>query len=194
MAIYEVVVDQANQPILQLRSNTSPTSNYIPVELEEMESGTPLFSKTSTTLIEGVLPSTKGGTGIDELTGSRIIASNVDGTSFEEVDVSIKHLFGLRVNVQDKLDSIRTYITTIAPDDWVFEDTMYHKEVSLSGITSNDYPIIGLSIQSSNPTDIESEKYAYSCIDRVSTGTDKVTFYCFYEAPSTEITLTLTCV
>ena len=191
MATYESVEDQALQTTSAIQS--SAVSDFVPVVLQEVGSGIPLILKTRTEFIEGILPTTKGGTGLGELVGKRLIASNVDGSSFEEVDILVKHLSGLRENVQDKLDSLRSYTLAVTTGGWISDNNGYYKEFTITGIKSTDNPIVGLIVNSTTSSDVEKEKYAYSCIDKVDTSTDKVVFRCFDEVPTKEITLLFVC-
>lgn len=192
MATYETFEEQTLQTT-PVAVQSSQALGFIPVTLQETESGTPLMLRTRTELIEGVMPASKGGTGIDELQGGRFIASNVDGTALEEVDIPIQYLSGLKTNIQDKLDGLRVYTLVVTTGSWISDSNGYYKEFTLTGIKSTDNPIIGLLIQSNTSTEVEKEKYAYSCIDKVDVLDNKVKFRCFDEAPTKEITLNFVC-
>lgn len=192
MATYETVADQVLQSsVTAIRS--SAISGFILANLEESDSGTPLLVKTRPELIDGTMPIGKGGTGIDELRGKRLIASNADGTSFEEVDVLLEYFSGLRTNIQDKLDTLRNFIVNLSTSEWVSDSNGYYKEIAVENITSADNPFIGLAIQSTTSSEVEKEKYAYSCIDNVTVNDGKVTFRCFDETPSMDISLIFVC-
>lgn len=158
--------------------------------------GTSLMFKTRIECLEGVLPVSKGGTGIHKLVGSKMIASSVDGTTFEEIDVPVEYLSGLKENVQDKLSSIRSYSLTIptGESNWVSETVGYSQTFTVSGILETDNPIIGLQSSSLDNASLFNEQYAYGCIDAVTTGNNTVTIYCFEEIPGTEITISISCI
>lgn len=192
MATYETFEEQTLQDT-PVAVQSSQSLNFVPVILQEAGSGTPLMLRTRTELIEGIMPASKGGTGIDTLQGGRFIASNVDGTSLEEVDIPVQYLSGLKSNVQEKLDGLRAYTLVVTTGSWVSDSNGYYKEFTLKGIKSTDNPIIGLLIQSDTSTEVEKEKYAYSCIDKADILDDKVKFRCFDEVPTKEITLNFVC-
>lgn len=192
MATYETFEEQTLQDT-PVAVQSSQALNFVPVILQEAGSGTPLMLRTRTELIEGIMPASKGGTGIDTLQGGRFIASNVDGTSLEEVDIPVQYLSGLKSNVQEKLDGLRAYTLVVTTGSWVSDSNGYYKEFTLKGIKSTDNPIIGLLIQSDTSTEVEKEKYAYSCIDKADILDDKVKFRCFDEVPTKEITLNFVC-
>lgn len=193
MATYETVGDNASD-VLSTTIRSSGVSEFIPVNLEETDNGIPILIRAKAELIDGIMGLAKGGTGIDSLKGKRLIASNTDGTSFEEVDVLLEHLSGLHVNIQDKLDSLRSFSVDVPTDNWTSDSNGYSKEVIVNDIKSTDNPIIGLITRATSATDIKSEKYAYSCIDRVVVNDNSVVFQCFDEIPSTNISLLFVCV
>ena len=195
MAFYETY-EEFEQQSLSAETETVSSSESLgfnPVILQVTESGTPLMLKTRTELIEGVMPPSKGGTGIDVLRGGRFIASNVDGTSFEEVDIPVEYLSGLTSNVQDRLDNLRVYTLKVTTGSWGSDSNGYYKEFNLKGIKSTDNPIIGLILKSDTSDAVENEKYAYSCIDKVDILDNKVKFRCFDEVPTSEISLSFIC-
>lgn len=192
MATYETFEEQTLQST-PVAVQSSQALDFVPVILQEAGSGTPLMLRTRTELIEGIMPASKGGTGIDTLQGGRFIASNVDGTSLEEVDIPVQYLSGLKSNVQEKLDGLRAYTLVVTTGSWVSDSNGYYKEFALEGIKSTDNPIIGLLIQSDTSTEVEKEKYAYSCIDKADILDNKVKFRCFDEVPTKEITLNFVC-
>lgn len=168
----------------------------------QSDDGTPLMIKTLAECIEGVLPISKGGTGISELEGGNLVASGEDGISLEEVDVPVKHLAGLKENVQKKLDSIRSYIveinsngiwdTNISYDD--DSESYIEQTIELPGIRETDNPMVGLKNMSTTSNGIKKEQDAYSCIDMLITNNDSVSIRCFGDPPDTNLTLWLTCV
>lgn len=190
MAVYESIDNTSTKSVLK----SSDNFEFVPVLLQEVDGSTPLMIRTRTELIDGVLPTTKGGTGINKLDGKRLIASNVDGSSLEEVDVLIEHLSGLNTNIQKKLDTIRSYSLPITTEDWLTGDNGFYKEFELLGIQPTDNPLIGLSTSSSTITDIDNEKYSYSCIDKIDTDTDKIIIHCFEEKPTVNINLSIVCI
>lgn len=162
--------------------------------LMESDTNAPLHIKTRTEFIDGTLGISKGGTGINTLEGKRLIASNIDGTSLEEIDVGLEYFSGLRTNIQDKLDSIRSFSVDVTVDDWNTDSDGYYKEITVNDIKSTDNPIIGLTTKSTSVDGVESEKYAYSCIDKVTVLDNKVIFRCFEEIPTVDISLIFVCV
>lgn len=193
MATYETVGDNTSE-VLPVTLRTSEVSEFIPVNLEETDNGTPIIIKTKAELIDGIMGLAKGGTGINSLKGKRLIASNADGTSFEEVDVLLEHFSGLHVNIQDKLDSLRSFSVDVSIDNWVSNNNGYSKEVIINGIRLTDNPIIGLITKATSATDVKSEKYAYSCIDKVDINDNSVVIHCFDEIPTVNISLLFICI
>lgn len=165
------------------------------------EEGKSLLFKTRTECIDGVLPISKGGTGLPELSGSKIIASSSSGSSFEEIEVPVRCLSGLRENIQDRLDSIKSYYITIDSTASTWSDNMidgvqngYYKTIAVNGIKESDEPIVCLKTISNDRDGIEQEQYAASCIDIVTTGDDSIIVYCLEELPSVNVLLKLICI
>ena len=188
MAVYETAT-QAN------------TNNTTSIDLTNAHFVTPtnsdgktLVFKTRTEAIEGTLPISKGGTGITDLDGGKLIASNETGELFEEVDIPVSAFKGLQGNIQDQIDSKRTYTVTVPTSGWTSITGGFKQTVTVSGITGDDNPLVGLKTTGTNTTTISNEKYAFSCLDRVETTTNAIVLYCYSEKPSINITLQLTCV
>lgn len=150
--------------------------------------------KTRAECTEGIMPVSKGGTGITELHGNKLIASNTDGSFFEEVDINVSNLSGIKENIQDKLDQIRTFIVSIpSSTNWTNSTNKYLAEIPLEGIKSTDNPIVGLMTQSATLSGVDNENYAYSCIDSLTTKDNTIVLTCFEEIPKTSIKLILSC-
>jgi hypothetical protein len=148
-----------------------------------------------TNMVSGTLPITKGGTGLSNLDGGRLLASNEDGTLLEEIDVGVQLFAGLEGNIQDQLDDTRRYTVKIPTSGWE-ENTDgegYYQTISVKGMTENDNPVVGLVSDASTTAALNKERIAYGCIDEIVTGTDKITVYCFTEIPTDPFSISLSC-
>lgn len=196
MCAYETTAESKSA-----RSLSAVSSSEFRIVKPQSDDGTPLMIETLAECIVGVIPTSKGGTGLSELEGNKLIASSKDGNFLEEIEVPINHLSGLKENIQSKLDSIRSYTLPITADSSLWNSTVsddgtttYFKEFPLEGIKSTDNPIIGLKLSSNTKEGIAKEQYAYSCMSLVNTEDDKLIVYCFDEIPTVDITICLTCV
>lgn len=157
--------------------------------------GKALVIKTRAEGIEGVLPVSKGGTGINELEGGKIIASNENGIFFEEVDVPVSIFKGIKGNIQNQIDSVRSYLVTIRKDNWVSISTGGFKQtITVNGIGDDDNPIVGIKTTGTDSETIANEKYAFSCLDRLETTPNTIALYCYNEKPGIDFTILLSCV
>lgn len=186
-------------------SGTAVLSSGFKIVTPQDKDGTSLLFRTRTDCIDGVLPISKGGTGISEITGSKLIASSVSGSSLEEIDIPVSYLSGLTGNIQSilntKEDSIRSYsvkVTSVA-SSWTGHTengtTQYWtKVIPLSGITVNDNPLVTLMPTSSVKSDILAQQDAFGCINHLITSNGSVTIYCFDDLPTIDFTIQLICV
>lgn len=156
--------------------------------------GKAMLIRTRAEMLEGTLPISKGGTGLSELDGGKLIASSVDGKLFEEVDVNVSLFKGLTGNIQSQLNKSRSYIVSVPSSGWKTITGGYQQSVTVNGITSSDTPIVGLKPTGTTSATVNNEKYAFSCIDKAETGTNSITLTCYDEKPTANITIQLTCV
>ena len=183
-------------------SNGSVYSNSNQVDFNNAHFVTPINSdgkalaiKTRTEGIEGTLSVSKGGTGINELEGGKLIASNENGDFFEEVDVPVSAFKGIRGNIQTQIDSIRSYLVTITKNNWTsISSGGYKQTITIDGIDVNDNPVVGLKPSGTTYTAIINEQYAFSCIDRLETDTNTIAIYCYNEKPTIDFTIQLSCI
>ena len=185
--------------------STANTSSGFRIVTPQDDKGTPLLCRTRTECIDGVLPVTKGGTGITNIMGSKLIASCADGISLEEIEVPVDYLSGLTGNIQSllnaKADSIRTFEVPVSNDSnaWTTvtdSDSNQYKtrSIPVTGILATDNPITGLQVTSTTKTGIESEEFAFSCVDFVETFDESITLYCYGDIPTAAFTMSLTCI
>ena len=148
--------------------------------------------KTRSELVDGVFPIKKGGTGIDFVEGGKLIASNTDGTAFEEIDVLVDNLSGLRDNIQHQLDKVRNYKVSIPVNGWTSANGVYYQSFSVPGILESDNPFISLINSSTKKDAIELEQIAFYCIEYIITQNDNIIVYC-NEVPKTQFTISINC-
>ena len=186
-------------------SATAVVSSGFKIVTPQGNDGIPLLFRTRTECIEGILPISKGGTGISEITGSKLIASSVSGSSLEEIDIPVSYLSGLTGNIQSilntKEDSIRSYSVNVTStkSSWTSHTDngvvqYWSKVIPLSGITENDNPLVSLIPSSSSKDGIVAEQYAFSCMNHLITSNGSITIYCFDDLPSTDFIIQLICV
>lgn len=185
--------------------STANTSSGFRIVTPQDDKGTPLLCRTRTECIDGVLPVTKGGTGITNIIGSKLIASCADGISLEEIEVPVDYLSGLTGNIQSllnaKADSIRTFEVPVSNDSnaWTTvtdSDSNQYKtrSIPVTGILATDNPITGLQVTSTTKTGIESEEFAFSCVDVVETFNGSIRLNCYGDIPTAAFTMSLTCI
>ena len=188
MALYETTTQTRSSNVNQI--DLANAYFVVPTDSD----GKTLVIKTRAESIEGTLGVSKGGTGISELDGGKLIASNEDGKFFEEVDVPVSAFRGLKGNIQDQINKTRSYLVTIPSASWETISDGFKQTVTVNGITENDNPIVGLKPVGTDSITISNEKYAFSCLDKVETINNAIILYCYSEKPTMNITLQLTCV
>ena len=96
--------------------------------------------------------------------------------------------------IQSQIDTTRTDLTTVRTATLVAgswsESAPYTQEVSVSGITANDSPVISAGA----PSTLNAANYAdliknFAMIDRAVTSSNKITFYCYRKKPTADIPL-----
>lgn len=188
MALYETTTQASSTNTTQI--DLTNVHFVTPINSD----GKTLVIKTRAEVLEGTLAVSKGGTGINELDGGKLIASNEDGKLFEEVDVPVSIFKGLKGNIQEQINKTRSYLATIPAASWTTISGGFKQTVIVSGITENDNPIVGLKPVGTDSLTISNEKYAFSCLDKVETTNNAIVLYCYNEKPTMNITLQLTCV
>lgn len=91
---------ESSVPIEPAQGNTltSPPANssaYVPVTILMMNDDSTVYIRTHATLIEGVLTVDHGGTGIESLSGGKLIVSSDTGNTLAEADLTIEQLNNL---------------------------------------------------------------------------------------------------
>ncbi len=138
-----------------------------------------------TNTLTGVLPVGKGGTGLSELDGGKLLASNENGTLLEEIDVDVQVFNGLKGNIQTQLDEkSRKYMLDVPTSGWTKSGDNYVQTFPLKGITDKDNPVIGLNPKATTASDLEAEKMAYELLDAATTAMDSITLTCFTSIPT----------
>ena len=193
MATYESLDNK------QSGSSAYPASQVTSLPLlvtMEDDKGQPLYPKTGVGGVVGVLPIRKGGTGIQELIGGKLMASSQDKVSLEEIDVGVEVFSGLRGNIQKQIDKTRTYSLIIPanPNDWeALESGGFKQSFRLKGITKADNPIVGFLPTSTNDAEIKKERIAYGCLSEIITYDDSVDVYCYTTTPTKSFSISLHC-
>lgn len=162
----------------------------------EDDKGQPMYPKTSMGGVVGVLPIRKGGTGIQELVGGKLMASSQDKVSLEEIDVGVDMFAGLKENIQKQFDKTRTYALTIpsSPNDWeTLESGGFKQSFNLIGITAKDNPIVGFLPTSTDVDEIKEERIAYGCLSEIITRDGTVDVYCYGSTPAKSFSISLHC-
>ena len=123
--------------------------------------------------IDGVIPISKGGSGLSKIEGGKLLASSESGAFFEEIDVNPHHLSGITENIQFQLDGFgkqlenvpRLYQVQIPVGDWEnVDDGGLKKTLPVMGIKESDKPIVGLVLSSKDMDVIVNERIAFSNI------------------------------
>lgn len=147
-----------------------------------------------TNMISGVLPVGKGGTGLDSLSGGRLLASNQDGTLLEELDLEVNLFEGLTENVQVQLNKSRRYLVNVPNTTWSGDATAgFTKSVTVHGMTANDNPIVGFVPTGTTADELKAEREAYGCMDIISTSKDSITIKCLTKAPTSAFKISILC-
>lgn len=64
--------------------------------------------------IDGVIPISKGGSGLSKIEGGKLLASSESGAFFEEIDVNPHHLSGITENIQFQLDGFGKQLENVS--------------------------------------------------------------------------------
>lgn len=205
MAEYTPVMEEENSdeqqtPLNTVRSTPETLNVALPLmEIPVINIEGVLYPLILTNMISGVLPTTKGGTGINELTGGKLLASNVDGSRLEEINVDVQKLSGLNGNIQEQLTSLdtksKTLVVNVPVTGWESntDSDGYVQTLSVPGITVNDNPVVGLVSTATTASDLKAERMAYACIDRISTANESITIECFENVPTHVFSISLHC-
>ena len=174
---------------------SDPPESLSAVNMPVVEIDNNLYPFIPPAAISGILPISRGGTGINDLNGGRLIASSEDGTLLEEVDVNVQLLSGLSENIQDQLNKARTVKVNIPTTGWyVSEDgDGYYQRFTVEGMTSFENPVVGLASTAATVAALNLERAAYACIDRIATGPGWITVFCLEQIPKTPFSISLHC-
>lgn len=112
--------------------------------------------------------------------GHRLTISSTDP---QTTDVTFDIMDGTEI-IQTTSDT-RTVTLTVA--GWQGTTVPYSQTVSFTGMTSSVVPEIGVAISSVVETGLEQQKQ-WSYITRAESGTDTITFYCYKNKPTIELT------
>ena len=136
-----------------MANESTGTKDPIPVIMTD-DNGNPLHPRVFLGNVCGTLPVSKGGTGINKLTGSKLIASSESGDFFEEIDIDVK-------SISERLHALRTYDVDVDVNNWISSSDGYINEIPVAGITGEDNPIVSLLAKS--------DEYYISLATEVST-------------------------
>ena len=121
-----------------------------------------MISGISLSSLSGTLPVTKGGTGA---TTAAAALSALGGAS------------------------VALYQATI-PTGWTTASTGYTKTVTVSGITANDVPVVGV-VLSSDAASAQLQGKAFACVNRITTAANSITLYAYSTAPTQQFQIQL---
>lgn len=182
MAEYESV-GQSDLPVIQ-----------IPI----VKVGDIAYPVIPTYVINGIIPISRGGTGIRELTGgNKFITSNVDGKLMEEVDFSLSDYEADKNTLKRLIAKNRFYEALVLKDEFgenSISGEGYAQTISVPGITEDDNPIIGLLTTATTTTALTREREAYSCIDNVLIRNNEIIVICLSKLPTKSIIIGLNCI
>lgn len=66
----------------------------------------------------------------------------------------------------------------------------YTQTISVSGMTVEDIPVIGILIaDSTTATNVRLQNKAWGCVDRAVTGDGTITFFCYNKKPATDFSV-----
>lgn len=94
--------------------------------------------------------------------------------------------FGQLAPNMDEFNKITNIKTATITTTWTGSSAPYTQEVTVSGITVDDDPIISPIYSTNNDTAIL-EREAWNLIGKAVTSTNKITFTCFEEKPEIAI-------
>jgi len=77
---------------------------------------------------------------------------------------------------------------TLPADGWGTE-APYVQAAELSGASTADVPVIGLSLTGDTAAGRKAEKKAWSCVDKAEAGNGVITFTCYDKVPTVDITV-----
>jgi hypothetical protein len=207
MAEYTPVVEDENSEeeqqtsLKSVRTLSATPNQAMPLmQMPVVEIDGVMYPVIKTNMVTGVLPVAKGGTGIEELTGGKLLASNEDGSLFEEVNVDVQKLSGLSGNIQSQINTLngksRTLVANVPTTGWVTNThgAGYMQTITVNGITVDDNPVVGLVTTASTTNDLKAERMAYACIDKISTDNGSITIECFEKAPTHVFSISLHCI
>lgn len=190
MATYQKASVAQSTPSTQPKASGALPIMNIPVVLLDGK----LYPVILTNTISGVLPVGKGGTGLSELDGGKLLASNEKGASLEEIDVNVQVFKGLKGNIQNQIDAkAKRYMLNIPTSGWVKSGDVYTQTFPLEGITANDNPVIGLIPVATTASALKDEKLSYECLDTATTTNGSITFSCFTSAPTKAFSVSIIC-
>ena len=191
----EVVQETSLSPLRSLGASAMPILNMPVITMDGK-----IYPVTHTGILKGVLPVNKGGTGLTELDGGRLLASNEDGTLLEEVDVDVQDLAGLTGNIQTQLNNVagnsRTLLATInSTATWSDNPDGDGSilTIPVTGIRAADNPVVGLVSSATTNAGLKAERAAYDCIDQILTNNGSITIICFGDTPTTTFSISLHC-
>ena len=154
------------------------------------------YTKDSSTGLENVelavIEDIPGSTGIDpEITTGDIFEGctlhemplyrvKINGLSID----SVTALFTKLENLENRSAS-KIYTATLSTN-WSGNSAPYTQTVTVTGILSDDSPIVDVVLSSTTSTAL-SQLEAWGCVSKITTGTDQITVTCLEDKPATAI-------
>ena len=125
--------------------------------------------------------------GLDE----SVIANNLT-TVDEGYVLDARQGYELKELIQQKASSLY-YIAILSKDGWVAEseEAPYTQTVSVEGISYGDRPIADINMSEVTKSNAKEIQQNWSLIDRFVSSTDAVTFYCYGDIPTIDLSVNL---
>lgn len=115
--------------------------------------------------------------------GHRVVISSTNpGASDEQFDV------------MDGVTTIQTTsansTATLAAANWTGASAPYSQTVTVNGMTASVIPVIGLSVSGTTETGIE-QRNQWAYVTRAESGAGSITFYCYENKPTIDLTVNI---
>lgn len=94
------------------------------------------------------------------------------------------------INELKTVESIATTYTATISTTWTGDSAPYTQTVTVPGITENDTPVVDVVLSDDSATAL-SQLEAWSCVSKITTGTNQITVTCLEEKPAVDIPIQL---
>lgn len=96
----------------------------------------------------------------------------------------------VEILIQEKVITT-TYSRTLDKDNWSGNNAPYTQEINIENITEADDPIVDIDLSEAAVGNIANLKKNWAYVDRVTTSTGKITFYCYTNRPIIDLPVNL---